>query len=264
MPSPRALGDLPAGRVAQHHPGAGGAARLGRVLDGAGGAVEAGHHGDVGQVDRAGLVQPDRSVDAGVVEEVVPVPLPRTGRGVLDDARRDRLEAQRVVDQDGDAGQFAGEYVFGDISRERRVAALMRDHLRVADPHPGTVGGRLEVQHDPPAVPAAGDPDGGLVPDVAEVVAYGGVDRDVVEAGRYSHLAGVRRAGRRTTVRCGPRRPGRARTARVRRGACARGWRCPGVEARRASVVCFSSGLSPPLGVLPDTRSTIVFARRSC
>jgi hypothetical protein len=58
------------------------------------------------------------------------------------------------------------------------------------------VRGRLEVQDDPAAVPAARDPYDGLVPDVAEVVADGRVGRDVVETGGHGHVAGVRqRAG---------------------------------------------------------------------
>ena len=99
--------------------------------------------------------------------------------------------------------------VLGHVGLERRVAALVGDDLGVVHPDRRPVGRGLEVQHDPLPVPAARHPDGGLVPDVAEVVAHRRVGGDVVEAGRYGHLPGVRAAGRGTTPPPGPRRPGR-------------------------------------------------------
>ena len=92
-----------------------------------------------------------------------------------------------------------GVDVLGDVGLERRVAALVADDLVVVHPHRRPVRRRLEVQHDPLAVPAARHPDGALVPDVAEVVAHRGVGGDVVEAGR--HRPSSRASG------SGPREP---------------------------------------------------------
>jgi hypothetical protein len=106
--------------VAQDDPdlGPAGVLCLGPVLDGAGGAVQAGAHGDVGEMSAAGGVQPHRAVEAGAVEKVVPVDLAHAVRGVLDDARRDRLEAEGVVDHDRDQRLGAGLDVLGDLGLE--------------------------------------------------------------------------------------------------------------------------------------------------
>ena len=48
-----------------------------------------------------------------IVEEVVPVDLARPARGLLDDARRDALEAQRVVDHGGDPDLLPGFLIIG-------------------------------------------------------------------------------------------------------------------------------------------------------
>ena len=101
-----ATGDLEALGVAQHGLDLGAVATLGLgdVADTAIGAVQVGGHRDVGEVGRIGGVEPDRTVQTGIVEEVVPVALPRSVEGVLHDAGRDRLEGQRVVDLDRDPG----------------------------------------------------------------------------------------------------------------------------------------------------------------
>ncbi len=59
------------------------------------------------------------------------------------------------------------------------------------------MGRRFEVQHDPLTLPAARHPHGALIPDVAEVIPYGRISSDVVEARRHRHLA---RVGQRTGV----------------------------------------------------------------
>jgi hypothetical protein len=187
-------GDLGPLGVAQDdaHLDAGGVPGLDAVVDGAGAAVEAHDDRDVGEMCLRRAVEPHGPVNAGVVEEVVPVALPFAVRGVLDDARRDRLEAQRVVDDGGDPRLFAGRHVVGHVGLERGVAALVGDDLGVADPHRRPVGRGLEVQDDALPVPAPRHSDGGLVPDVAEVVTHCRVGADVVEARRDGHLRGGR------------------------------------------------------------------------
>jgi hypothetical protein len=189
--------------VAQDDPdlGAAGVLGLDAVVDGARAAVEAGDDRDVAEVRPRSAVEPDGPVDAGVVEEVVPVLLPLAVRGVLDDARRDGLEAQRVVDDGGDPHLFAGGHVLGDVGLEGRVAALVGDDLGVADPDRRAVGRGLEVQGDPLPVPAARHPDRGLVPDVAEVVPLRRLGADVVEAGRHGHLPGIRQRSPEPSIR---------------------------------------------------------------
>ena len=135
--------------------------------------------------------QPHRSVEAGVVEEVVEVPLPGPVGGVLDDARRDRLEAQRVVDQHGDPHTVTGGHVVGDVELERGVTALVADDLGVVDPHRRSMRRRLEVQRHPAALPAPRHPHHRLVPDVTEEVAHRRIGGKLVEAGRYRHGPGV-------------------------------------------------------------------------
>jgi hypothetical protein len=151
---------LPAGGVTQDDASAGGARGRGPVVDDPGGAVEIGDHRDVGEVRTGRRIEPDRAMDARVVEEVVPVALPLAGRGVFDDARRDRLETESVVDDRGDADLLAGADMIADVGLERRVAALMRDDLGVVHPDGGPMRGGLELEHDPLPVPAARHPHG--------------------------------------------------------------------------------------------------------
>ncbi len=108
-------------------------------------AVEVGGDRDVGDVRRIGGVEPDVPVDSGVIEEVVPIALPFTGRGVLDHARRDRLPMECVIDQCRDAHLLPSRDMIGDVGFERGVPALVRHHLDIVDPNCGPVGGRFEV-----------------------------------------------------------------------------------------------------------------------
>ena len=74
------------------------AARLDLVAHGSGRAVEARRHGHVLDVRRGRRVEPDRPVQAGVVEEVVEDLLPPPAvRGLLDVARRDRVPGEDVA-----------------------------------------------------------------------------------------------------------------------------------------------------------------------
>ena len=76
-----------------------GALRFDRVSDHAVFAVEVGSDRDVSDVRWIGGVEPNGPVDSGVIEKVVPIALPFTGRCVLDDTRRDGLPMQSVIDQ---------------------------------------------------------------------------------------------------------------------------------------------------------------------
>ena len=87
-------------------------------------------------------IEPDRPVDAGVVEEVVEVPLARAVRRLVDSAGRDRLPGQPVVDDNGDAVLGPDFEGVRHICLERRVAALVLDHLDIVDPRDGAVGWR--------------------------------------------------------------------------------------------------------------------------
>ena len=166
--------------------------RVDRVIDHPGFAVEVGGDRDVGDVSRIGGAKPYVPVNPCVIEEVVPVALPFTGRGVFDDTRRDRLPMQRVVNQRGDAHLlFPGDMV-GDIGLERGVPALMRHDLDIIDPDRRPMGCGLEVQHDASPLPAPRHPDTGLIPHVAEVITDHRIGCDVVKTGRHRHLAGIR------------------------------------------------------------------------
>ena len=151
--------------------------------------VQISPYGDVVEVDGVGGVQPDRAVQTGVVEEVVPVALPLPVRGVLDHARRDGLEAQGVVDLDAEADLGTRSDVVGDVDLERQVPALVGDDLDVVDPDRRAVGGGLQMQHDATVTPAGRHPHRPLVPDRTDVVADARVRADVVVAGRDRHLA---------------------------------------------------------------------------
>jgi len=120
----------------------------------------------------------------------VPVPLAATGGRLLDDAGRDGLEAQGVVDADGDPHELAGRRHRADVGLGRRVAALVPDDLLVAHPDRGPVRGRLEVQDDALARPPAGHAHRPLVPDLADVVAQARVDEVVVARG-HGHVLRV-------------------------------------------------------------------------
>jgi hypothetical protein len=165
--------------------------RLDRVADDPVLAVEIGGDRDICDVSWIGGVEPNGAVDSGVVEEIVPVALALTSRSDFDDARWDRLPMQRVVDQRCNPYLLSGRDMVGDIGLERGVAALVRHHLHVVDPDRGAVCCRLEVEHNASSLPATRDPGSRLVPDVAEVVADGRLDCDVIEARWHSRLAGI-------------------------------------------------------------------------
>ena len=88
-------------------------------------------------------------MNAGVVEEVVPVLLLRALGRVDDDARRNGLEGQSIVDAHRQLTFFAGADVVGDVGLERKVAPGMVGHLGIVDPDGDGVGGGLEVEADP-------------------------------------------------------------------------------------------------------------------
>ncbi len=155
---------------------------------------------DVAHVRGRRGVQPHLPVQAGEVVEVVKIDLPTTLGGVVDDARRNRLEGQFVVHHRGDAHLLAGFDQAGDVGLERRVAARMRHHLDAVHPHHRGVRGRIEAQHDALPGPATRHDRRGLVPGVANVVAALGAGTDVVVAGRHRHLTRVGQRGREPLV----------------------------------------------------------------
>ena len=155
-------------------------------------AVEVGGDRDVGDVRRIGGVEPDVPVDSCVIEEVVPIALPFTGRGVLDHTRRDRLPMECVIDQRRDAHLLPSRDMIGDVGFERGVPALVRHHLDIVDPNCGPVGGRFEVEYDASSLPASRHPNTGLVPDIPEIISNRRISCDVVEAGRHRHRMRIR------------------------------------------------------------------------
>ena len=119
--APVARRDLAPRGVAQDDPdleavGVGGRHRVVHRTHGAG---EAGDDRDVLDAGLGCGGEPDRAVDAGEVEEVVPVALGPAARRVLDDTRWDRLEAQRVVDERRDAHLLARRDELRDVGLER-------------------------------------------------------------------------------------------------------------------------------------------------
>ena len=221
--------DLGAAGVAHGHPHLVLLAALddGPVGDDAGRAVDLGRADrDVADVRARRRVQPHRPVQSRVVEEVVEVLLHAAAVvELLHVARRDRRPRQLVVDHDRHARLLARAHVLGDVGLERRVAALVLDDLRVADPRRRAVRGGVEAQDDPLPVPAPRHADRALVPDVADVVARLARRHDVVEAGRDGHLRVARQRASSTSARPGRRRRGRARSATGRRARCVPAWR---------------------------------------
>ena len=134
-------------------------------------------------------------MDAGIVEEVVPVALSGARGGVHDDARRDRLEGESVVDLDRDPHGAAGLRDAGEVGLERRIPALVRGDLDAVGPHGRAVRDSFEGEGDAAVGPARRDPDLGLVPGGADVVAQCGIDEDVVVARGHGHLAGLGQRG---------------------------------------------------------------------
>lgn len=156
----------------------------------------AGHDRDVGQPRLGARAEQDGAGQAGVVEEVVEVVLAALAAGLLDEAGRDRVEGEAVVDGDREPNALPLPGQLGDVRLERRVAADVADDRGLVHPHLGGVGRRAEPQEDPLPGEAARDPDRALVPDVADVLAHGAVRDDVVVAGRHRHPASlVERAG---------------------------------------------------------------------
>ena len=131
-------------------------------------------------------------MNAGVVEEVVPVLLLRALGRVDDDARRNGLEGQSIVDAHRQLTFFAGADVVGDVGLERKVAPGMVGHLDIVDPDGGGVGGGLEVDDDAILGPAARDADFALIPDRADVITDCGVGGEILVGGRNCHLGALR------------------------------------------------------------------------
>jgi len=157
----------------------------------AGRAVPVRHHGHVADERRRRCVEPHGAVQAGVVEEVVEVPLPEALRGVLDNARWDGLETQLVVHHGGDPDLVTRGHEAGHVGLEWCVAPLMLGDLRVPDPDHRPMGRGVEAQNDALAVPAAWDAGRGLIPRIANVVTGGRVGEDIVVARRDRRLHGV-------------------------------------------------------------------------
>jgi hypothetical protein len=166
-----------------------GVLRLNVVADDARGADQVGSDGDVAHVRPRRRVQPDRPVQSRVVKEVEEEALTGAVGRLIDVARWDGLPGQDVVDDGGYPVLCAGLHDVGDFGLERRVAALVLGHLDAVDPHHRAMGGRAEVQDDPLADPAGRDPDHGLVPRVAHVVAHLSLGEDIVVAGGHGYRA---------------------------------------------------------------------------
>ena len=137
-------------------------------------------------------VQPDVSVNAGVVEEVVPVPLLRAFGRVDDNSRRNGLEGQPIVDAHRESAFFARADVVGDVGLEGEVSADVTGHLDIVDPDSRGVSGGLEMDHDAVAGPAAWDADLALVPDRADMITGAGVGEEVLIRGRNRHFDALR------------------------------------------------------------------------
>ena len=162
------------------------------VPDHRGPLVDVGDHCHIGDVGARCREQPHTTVQPCVVEEVVILPLtPGAVRQYLNQARRQGLPCQLVVDHDGEAELLAGLDQGGDVSLEGCVPALVLGNTGVRDPDRGPVRRRVESQDDPLAGPAAGDEDRALVPDVTDVVMHPRVRQHVVEAARDRHPQGA-------------------------------------------------------------------------
>ena len=151
-------------------------------------AVEVRDHPDVSQVPRRRRTQPDAADQSGVVVEVLEVellPLPPTE--IVDDAGRDGCPVQLVVDHDRHPQRLPSDGDRRQVGLEGRVAPLVITDLLVPGPHDGAVGGGVEPEDDAATVPARGDVDDPLVPDVPDVVVQRGLDHDVVERRRDRH-----------------------------------------------------------------------------
>ena len=127
-------------------------------------------------------------MQAGVVEEVVVLPLPSGPvRQHLHDSRRNGLPRELVVDDHGEPALLARHYESGHVNLERRVAALVVADAGVPDPHGGAVRGGVESEDDALSGPAARDEGVALVPDVTDMVVHLRIGQHVVEAARHRH-----------------------------------------------------------------------------
>ncbi len=233
-----ASGALPLGHrravgVAEHDPDRTVALDGRRPRHDARGSVEFGHHGHVSQVCCRRRAEPDAADEAGVVVEVLEVELlalPPTE--VVDDPRRDGCPVQLVVDHDRHPQGLPGDGDRRQVGLEGRVAPLVLTDLLVPGPHDGAVGGGVEPEDDAASVPAPGDVDDPLVPDVARRgrAARARPRRRRTPTGPAS--AATLPAGPATTPRSGPHHPGRRRSPTGRRGAWPPDTRCPAIAAR--------------------------------
>lgn len=194
-----ALGALAGGHLdplGVEHPDLDGAGAVGhhRVVNDAVGAVDVGGDGHVGDGHGGAGVEQYGAVEAGVVVEVVEVALHLLAELVgLDEAGRDRLPGEPVVDGHRQAEGRAGE--LGDVGLEGEVAAHVADHLGVVDPHPGGVGGGAEAHEQALAVSQSRGVDDALVPGPAHVVVDLGLGGDVVVGGGHRHGPRIRERG---------------------------------------------------------------------
>ena len=132
--------------------------------------------------------QPHVAVDAGVIEEVVPVLLLRALGRVDDNPRRNGLEGQPIIDTNREPTFFARADMIGDIGFEREVPANMSDDLDVVDPDGGGMSRRLEMDDDAIIGPTARNANLTLVPDWANVIAGGGISGEILVRRRNCHL----------------------------------------------------------------------------
>ena len=104
----------------------------------------------------------------------------------------------RLATFDGRAAIVVTRYDRGPDGRRIHQEAVSYTHLDVykrQGPDRRAVGGRLEADEHAASVPAAGDVEGGLVPDLADVIVRLARGEQVVVAGRHRHLARARASG---------------------------------------------------------------------
>lgn len=163
------------------------------VGDEAGRVLQAGGHGDVGDVDGGRGVQPHGPVQARVVEEVLEAVLhPAAVRSFLHPAGRYRLPGQFVVDHDGDTVLGTRPQVRRDVGLEGGVTAFVPGDLDIVDPGDGAMRRGIEAEYRPFPRPPVRNPYLRLVPDVPDMVADGLVREDVVVTGRHRDVHGTR------------------------------------------------------------------------
>ncbi len=129
-------------------------------------------------------------MQAGIVEEIVEHLLAGTPIAATQDApRRNGVHVQFVVHAHRDPVRGSWPDERRDVGLEGRIAALVTGDFLSVEPDDGPVGGRLEAQHDPLAVPSDGNDRLRLVPGIADVVADLRVGEHVVVGGGHGDLA---------------------------------------------------------------------------